>query len=38
MQSTANSKRPNQGGFLRIVLGMLGLAYFAMVGVVIAYV
>lgn len=38
MQSTANNKRPNQGGFLRIVLGMLGLAYFAMVGLVIAYV
>lgn len=38
MKSTANNKRPNQGGFLRIALGMLGLAYFAMVGVVIAYV
>lgn len=38
MQSTANNKRQKQGGFLRIFLGMLGLAYFAMVGVVIAYV
>lgn len=38
MQSNANSKRPNQRGFLRIAMGMLALIYFSLVAASIAYV